>query len=116
MSLALAKQWRQGEVEHVQLPDTPSPPTHPGRPSDLTVVEPKDAPRRGKAGSLSSRIAMLHSLVHIESVAIDLSWDIIARFASEDLPREFFDDWVTVAEDEARVGLHCRHSHVIGGC
>ena len=39
-------------------------------------------------------------------MAIDLSWDLIARFADYDLPREFFDDWVKVAEDEARVSYN----------
>lgn len=42
----------------------------------------------------------------LESVAIDLSWDLIARFADCNLPREFFDDWVKVAEDEARVSIY----------
>ena len=46
---------------------------------------------------------MIHSLVHIESVAIDLSWDIIARYANSKLPKEFYDDFVKVAEDEAKV-------------
>lgn len=49
---------------------------------------------------------ILHSLTHIESVAVDLAWDAIARFGSTEmgyhLPHEFFDDFVTVAEDEAR--------------
>jgi uncharacterized ferritin-like protein (DUF455 family) len=36
-------------------------------------------------------------------MAIDLSWDICARFAQEDFPKEFYDDWITVAEDESRV-------------
>lgn len=44
---------------------------------------------------------MLHSLVHIEGVAVDLAWDAIARYGAC-MPREFSDDFVTVAEDEAR--------------
>lgn len=32
------------------------------------------APKRGKGGSLASRQAMLHALVHIENAAIDLAW------------------------------------------
>ena len=32
---------------------------------------------------------------------IDLAWDLIARFAGEELPRAFFDDWVEVAAEEA---------------
>jgi len=35
-------------------------------------------------------------------VAIDLSWDIIARFADNKLPKDFYDDWVKVAADEAK--------------
>lgn len=56
---------------------------------------------------MSSRQALLHSLVHIECSAIDLAWDIIARFGGHPdyqnvLPIEFFADFVKVAEDEAR--------------
>ena len=40
---------------------------------------------------------------HIELNAIDLAWDIIARFrAVPGLPRAFFDDWVGVAAEEAK--------------
>ncbi len=52
----------------------------------------------------------MHSLANIEQWAIDLSWDIIARFGSvligknnnEKLPKEFFDDFIKVACDEAK--------------
>ena len=70
----------------------------------MTLVKPWEV-KRGKGGSLASRQALLHSLVHIENWAVDLAWDIIARFGpSPDylLPREFFEDFVKVAEDEAR--------------
>ncbi|GIL89336.1 hypothetical protein Vretimale_18663 [Volvox reticuliferus] len=64
------------------------------------------APRRGKGGTLASRQALLHSAVHIENWAVDLSWDVVARFGLRpeeyDMPREFFDDFVKVAEDECR--------------
>lgn len=36
---------------------------------------------------------------------MDLSWDVIARWGSDpdyQLPKEFFDDFVMVAEDECR--------------
>jgi uncharacterized ferritin-like protein (DUF455 family) len=58
--------------------------------------------RRRALGKRSGRVALLHALAHIELNAIDLAWDIPARFASEDLPRAFFDDWVRVAVEEAR--------------
>jgi uncharacterized ferritin-like protein (DUF455 family) len=57
--------------------------------------------RRRNFGSPSGRIALLHALAHIELNAIDLAWDIIARFSAETLPREFFADWVGVAAEEA---------------
>jgi uncharacterized ferritin-like protein (DUF455 family) len=57
-------------------------------------------------GTPTGRSAMIHSLVHIESVAIDLSWDIVCRFTSSlsslVLPREFYSDWIKVAADEAK--------------
>ncbi|EFJ27049.1 hypothetical protein SELMODRAFT_96792, partial [Selaginella moellendorffii] len=78
-------------------------PDHPARNSIVKLVAPQQMPKLGKAGSLLSRKALLHSLVNIESWAIDLSWDIIARFGEEErLPREFFDDFVQVAQDEGR--------------
>lgn len=50
-----------------------------------------------------SHLARVYSLVHIESWAIDLSWDIIARFGKkESMPRDFFTDFVKVAQDEGR--------------
>src|SRR3546814_14408027 len=57
-------------------------------------------PKRGRAGSDRSRIALLHALAHIEFVAIDLAWDLVARFGGE-MPRRFTDDWVTVAAEES---------------
>jgi uncharacterized ferritin-like protein (DUF455 family) len=59
-------------------------------------------PRRRNLGSEGGRIALLHALAHIELNAIDLGWDIVARFHDQALPREFFDDWAAVAADEAR--------------
>jgi uncharacterized ferritin-like protein (DUF455 family) len=58
-------------------------------------------PKRRAFGSLAGRLALLHAVAHIELNAIDLAWDIIARFAREPLPHAFFDDWVGVAAQEA---------------
>lgn len=69
----------------------------------VNLVQPWEVPRLGKGGTPASRIAMTHSLCHIESMAVDLAWDVIARFVpSGAVPRDFCDDFVTVAEDEAR--------------
>ena len=45
---------------------------------------------------------MLHALAHIELNAIDLAVDILARFPQEAMPSAFFDDWVKVADEEAK--------------
>ena len=59
--------------------------------------------KRGKGRTLASRQRILHALVHVESKAVELAWDIIVRFGeSYSMPLSFFDDFVTVAEDEAR--------------
>ena len=58
-------------------------------------------PRRRNFGSQAGRIALIHALAHIELNAIDLAWDIIARFHDNRLPRAFYDDWVGVAAEEA---------------
>lgn len=69
----------------------------------VRLVSPSLMPKLGRAGSLQSRQAIVHSLVHTESWAIDLSWDIIARFGKQEgMPREFFTDFVKVAQDEGR--------------
>jgi uncharacterized ferritin-like protein (DUF455 family) len=60
-------------------------------------------PRRRAAGAAATRIALLHALAHIELNAVDLAWDLIARFVSPALPRAFYDDWTRVAGEE---GLH----------
>lgn len=58
-------------------------------------------PRR-RFGGQRGRVALLHAIAHIELNAIDLAWDLIARYADLGLPRQFLDDWVAVANDEAR--------------
>jgi uncharacterized ferritin-like protein (DUF455 family) len=57
--------------------------------------------KRRAFGSMAGRFALLHALAHIELNAIDLAWDLVARFASTELSRGFFDDWVEVAAEEA---------------
>ena len=99
--------WRAGGLPGSR-PDDPPCPARPARDGAVRVVAPRDLPRRGKGGTLASRQAILHSLAHIESWAVDLAWDAIARFgAAERLPREFFHDFAVLAEDE------CRHFEML---
>lgn len=76
------------------MPDRPAWPEHP------ILLAPRDMPKRRRAGSLQSRIAMLHALAHIEFVAIDLAVDLVGRFGGG-FPRAFTDDWLGVAAEEA---------------
>ncbi|CAO3406573.1 ferritin-like domain-containing protein [Azospirillum largimobile] len=94
-----AAAWRNGLLS----PDVPvPPPDRPARPDRPELKLPRDMPKRGRGGSAQNRIALLHALAHIELNAIDLAWDIVARFAPLGLPKGFTDDWVQVADDEAR--------------
>lgn len=77
------------------------PPDRPARPARPELKHPHEMPKRRGAGSLANRIALLHAIAHIELNAIDLAWDLIARFAAPDLPRDFYDDWIMVADQEA---------------
>jgi len=60
----------------------------------------QDMPRRRHKGP-TGRFAFVHAIAHIEFNAIDLAWDIVSRFAAENMPKSFYDDWVQVALDEA---------------
>jgi uncharacterized ferritin-like protein (DUF455 family) len=76
-------------------------PARPARPQRPLLLPPRDMPKRRNFGSAHGRIALLHALAHIELNAIDLSWDIVARFSGAGLPRAFYDDWAGVAAEEA---------------
>ncbi|HEY9081113.1 ferritin-like domain-containing protein [Magnetovibrio sp.] len=93
-----AQMWRDGDIAAVG--DT-QPPERPARPAKPELCSPGDMPKRS-AGGGKRRVNLIHAIAHIELNAIDLAWDVVARFTHEDLPKGFFDDWVQVAEDEAR--------------
>jgi uncharacterized ferritin-like protein (DUF455 family) len=90
-----AARWRGG----AKTIGTARPPDQPGRPAKPELRRPGEMPKRSSGPK--GRIALVHALTHIEFNAIDLAWDIIARFGGEDLPEAFFDDWVGVAAEEA---------------
>ena len=84
-----------------------TPPRDPARPAQPELLSPRDVPRRG-AGTPQGRIALLHAVAHIELNAVDLHWDIIARFTDQPMPIGFYDDWVKCADEEAK------HFNLIG--
>ncbi len=78
-----------------------APPPRPARPALPELLSPRDMPRRGP-GTLAGRLALIHAVAHIELNAVDLHWDIIARFTDTRMPLGFYDDWVRAADDESR--------------
>ena len=96
----IAAAWRAGQIEPI---GQAIPPERPARPDRPVLRAPREVPRRRIGSGPEGRIALLHALAHIELNAIDLAWDIVARFAATDgLPRAFCDDWVGVAAEEAK--------------
>jgi uncharacterized ferritin-like protein (DUF455 family) len=78
-----------------------TPPPRPARPERPELLAPRDVPRR-RPGTEAGRLALLHAVAHIELNAVDLHWDIIARFADQPMPMGFYDDWVKAADEEAK--------------
>ena len=102
MGRRFAAQWRAARASGTALPiGQAAPPDQPARPSAPEVLSPRDMPRR-RPGSPLGRIALLHAVAHIELNAVDLHWDIIARFTDVPMPMGFYDDWVSAADDEAK--------------
>lgn len=95
---ALAADWRAGRIA---LGEAPPPPDRPARPGTPELRLPRDMPKRRSGGGLPARVALLHALAHIELNALDLVWDLVARFADPTLPHDFWSDWVKVADEEA---------------
>lgn len=94
-----------GEIE-----PRPMPGPRPARPDRPVLVAPARVPRR-RLSTPQGRAALLHALAHIELNAIDLAFDMIARFAGSpaaisalgaEAQGAFVADWLKVGGDEAR--------------
>ncbi len=93
----VARRWRRGDLAFeydVTMPEEPA------RPDAPELLPPNQMPKRGKFGSERARIALWHSLAHIEFVAIDLALDMAGRFGAQ-MGEEFVSDFLSVAADEA---------------
>jgi len=91
--------WQQGDLP-LGHADEGSVPAHPARPPRPQLLAPGQMPRR-RGNSPGAVAAMVHAVLHIELNAIDLAWDIIARFATV-MPRAFSDDWARIAAEEGK--------------
>ena len=74
-------------------------PLKPTYESFCKVVEPKKLPRRGFSSTIK-KASLIHAILHIEYSAIDLALDACYRFRN--MPMEFYNDWLEVANDEVR--------------
>jgi len=70
----------------------------PGRPQQPKLIPPLEVPKR-KMDSVEGRVALLHSLAHIEFNAINLALDAIWRFPK--MPQQYYEDWLKVSKEEA---------------
>jgi uncharacterized ferritin-like protein (DUF455 family) len=101
LSARHAADWFAARAAGTALPiGQATPPLRPARPEKPVLLDPRDVPRR-RPGSPQGRLAILHALAHIELNAVDLHWDIIARFTDHPMPMGFYDDWVKSAAEEA---------------
>lgn len=98
-TFAAAAAFACGELAIPAEAPAPEPIRMPGRPATPKLVHPRELPRRG-FGTDEGRAAFIHAVAHIEFNAIDLAWDAIYRFRG--MPRDYYADWVSVANDEAR--------------
>jgi len=57
-------------------------------------------PKRTALSTTQGKAYMVHNIAHIEYSAIDLALDHAYRF--KNMPQEFYDDWLEVANDEVR--------------
>ncbi|MEO0999481.1 MAG: ferritin-like domain-containing protein [Pseudomonadota bacterium] len=97
-----AARWRESVAAGDPMPrDRAKPPDRPARPARPELLDPRDVPRR-RPGSPEGRIALLHAIAHIELNAVDLHWDILARFGHVPMPEGFSEDWVRAGDEEAK--------------
>ena len=96
-----AKAWFSRRLSLGGRATAPLIPERPGRPDRPELLPPRRMPKRSMRGS-KGRLALLHSLAHIELNAIDMTWDLIARFIDVPMPTAFYDNWVQVGLEEAK--------------
>jgi uncharacterized ferritin-like protein (DUF455 family) len=94
----LGAHWRGGRLGVFRITLAAEPVVEPGRPPRPLLVSPREVARR-QVSTPEGRAVLLHALAHIEFNAVNLALDAVYRF--RDMPREFYDDWIRVAVEEA---------------
>jgi uncharacterized ferritin-like protein (DUF455 family) len=94
----LAKAWLSGEIGLDTDAELEARQTIPGHPVKPELVAPRLVKRRSMI-TPEGRAILIHALAHIEFNAINLALDAIWRFTG--MPREYYADWLHVADEEA---------------
>ncbi len=94
------KLWENKENLDFTSNETPKIFKTPSYASFCKIVPPAKVPRRRGFDTPEKKAVLLHAIVHIEYSAIDLALDAAYRFRN--LPKEYYFDWLEVAEDEIR--------------
>jgi len=94
--------FRTGKLKSIgnRSSKAPLPPERPPR----EEVYLQNTVNPGKIARRKNRAVMIHALANIEQWAIDLAWDIMARFGPlhHELPHAFFSDFTKMALDESK--------------
>ncbi len=108
----LAQAWLSEEIKLDPQAALTAPQTIPGHPFKPELVAPRLAKRRSMITS-EGRATLIHALAHIEFNAINLALDAIWRFP--DMPKEYYADWLQVADEEAlHFSMLNEHLRVLG--
>jgi uncharacterized ferritin-like protein (DUF455 family) len=117
LTLEAKRRWHAGTLPIHSGGSLPLAPSSPSRPTTLKTMDSRAMDQRSAVKDANlSRLLLVHSLCHIEAWAIDLSWDVLLRFAGSplrslpednnddglNLPQAFFADWLRIATEEAR--------------
>ena len=94
------KIWNNKENLILDFSYTPKKFKKPSYASFCKIVHPAKVPRRRGFNTKEKKAILLHAIVHIEYSAIDLALDACYRF--KNMPKEYYLDWLEVAEDEFR--------------
>ena len=108
----LAAAWRASEIGLDTASALTAQQTIPGQPDKPELVPPLSVKRRAMH-TPEGRAVLIHALTHIEFNAINLALDAVWRFAG--MPREYYADWLQVADEEAsHFTLLSRHLQSMG--
>lgn len=95
---SLARSWSSAALDLDSNAKLISEQYVPGHPAKPELVAPRLVKRRAM-NTAEGRAVLIHALTHIEFNAINLALDAIWRFT--DMPREYYANWLQVADEEA---------------